>query len=67
MSHILTCDLYHQPMLQEFGEPIYKVSVRRLRQAYDGYAPFIRKQRLDVCGNCVNKIATIAQPYQENK
>jgi hypothetical protein len=52
----LMCDLCQKAMFDEFSDEVYHVTVKRLSHAYDGYAPWTRRQKLDVCDKCMRGI-----------
>jgi hypothetical protein len=56
MGNQLTCDLCKKPMFQDFSDKMYKITIKRLSHSYDGYNPWVRKQKLDVCPPCLQKI-----------
>lgn len=63
----LTCDLCEKAMFQEFGDRMYKVTVKRLKHSYDGYNPWVRKQNIEFCEDCGSALVAIAQDAQRLK
>lgn len=56
MSNVKTCDLCTRPLMEKFEDPGYQITVKRLKHSYDGYNPWIRKTKLDVCHYCISEI-----------
>ena len=57
MSRILRCDCCGSRLLKEFSDVGYKVTVKKLTNRYDGYAPWVAKTKLDLCNVCMYNIA----------
>lgn len=52
MATFKTCDLCEKELMQKFDDSSYKITVKKLSHFYDGYAPWVGKQVLEICEDC---------------
>ena len=53
---ITVCDNCGRDLMPDFFDSGYKVTVKKLNHSYDGYAPWIRKTKLELCLRCWRNI-----------
>lgn len=56
MGRLLICDWCGNKMFTFYKDEMYKITVKQLTHAYDGYNPWVKKQRIDICMDCRNEI-----------
>ena len=67
MSRITRCDLCDMVLMPKFSDLGYKVTVKELKHSYDGYNPWLRKTKLDICLQCMERIVMFtAQPPKKD-
>lgn len=42
--------------MAQFQDLGYKVAIKELKHSYDGYNPWVRKTKLDICESCMEVI-----------
>lgn len=67
MAKYTVCDLCEKELMKKFDDSAYKITVKRLNHAYDGYAPWVRKQTIEICEDCGFALKNIAEKLNEGK
>ena len=61
MATYKTCDLCEKELMATYSDSSYKVTVKKLSHFYDGYAPWVGKQRIEFCEDCGFALVIIAK------